>query len=202
MASNDPPYFWNEFQWEEEIRRDERRISGYFHELPSCLDLPGEEEMIYEKLFSQTELAPVQGKSGALRSWDGEENEEEWEENRPPHKLLLQLDCLAVEWNAVMVNSLFPELASNGLGIACAYGKLIVRASNFLDDAQMENALRISLGKRCLTDLNDLAGSLKVVSQKQETLQREINAHQEMLGHIREQLLHELNILRSDNTPF
>ena len=25
---------WDEFHWEEEIRRDERRISGYFRELP------------------------------------------------------------------------------------------------------------------------------------------------------------------------
>ena len=56
MPSNDSPLFWNEFQWEEEIRRDERRICGYFHELPSCLDLPGEEEMIYEKLFSQVDI--------------------------------------------------------------------------------------------------------------------------------------------------
>ena len=34
---------WDEFRWEEEIRRDERRISGYFHELAACLDLPDEE---------------------------------------------------------------------------------------------------------------------------------------------------------------
>ena len=79
MPSNDSPLFWNEFQWEEEIRRDERRICGYFHELPSCLDLPGEEEMIYEKLFSQVDLMPVNGKTGALRNWDDGEDEEEWE---------------------------------------------------------------------------------------------------------------------------
>jgi hypothetical protein len=198
MPSNDSPLFWNEFQWEEEIRRDERRICGYFHELPSCLDLPGEEEMIYEKLFSQVDLMPVNGKTGALRNWDDGEDEEEWEDNGPPHKLLIQLDCLALEWNVIIVNSLPEELSSVGLGIACQYGKLIVRTANFLEDAQMEKALRISLGKRCLTDLNDLAGSLAVMSQTMKELHLELRAQQEMLGHIREQLLNELKYIRRD----
>ena len=199
--ANDSPWLWNEFLWEEEIRRDERRINGYFHELPSCLDLPGEEDMIYEKLFSQNELVPVQGKTSALRNWDDEENsEEEWDDSRPPHKILLQLDCLAVEWNALTVNSLRADLKPIGLAIACAYGKLLVRAANFLEEVQMEMALRISLGKRSLTDLNDLAGRLTDIARKQDDLYLEVRAQIEMLGHIREQLLSELESLR--NVPF
>ena len=201
MASNDFPKFWNEFQWEAEIRRDERRISGYFQELPSCLDLPGEEEMIYEKLFSQVDLMPVDGKTGALRNWEDDDSEEEWENNSPPHKLLLQLDCLAVEWNTLIVNELPTDLSAAGLGIACQYGKLLVRLSNFLDGGQQEATLKISLGKRCLADLNDLAGDLKRILQTMESLDPEVRAQQEMLGHIREQLLRELKAARED-IPF
>ena len=50
---------WNEFQWEHEIRRDERRISCYYRELPACLDLPGEEEMIFSSLLSRPDLVPI-----------------------------------------------------------------------------------------------------------------------------------------------
>ena len=50
---------WNEFQWENEIRRDERRISCYFRELPACLDLPGEEAMIFDSLASRPDLVPT-----------------------------------------------------------------------------------------------------------------------------------------------
>ncbi|MBO5308292.1 MAG: hypothetical protein J6C40_09840 [Lentisphaeria bacterium] len=202
MASGDFPLSWNEFQWEEEIRRDERRINGYFRDLPSCLDLPGEEDMIYEKLFSRTELMPIQGKTGALRNWEEDENNDEDEGNSAPtHKLLVQLDCLAVEWNIITVNTLFPAFAADGLKIACAYGKLIVRTANFLEERQMDFSLRISLGKRCLADLNDLAGSLTEIGRKFEELHDDCRTHLEMLGHVREQLLLELKTVR-DDIPF
>ena len=47
---------WDEFRWEEEIRKDERRISGYFHELGACLDLPDEEQLIYDQLAGRNDL--------------------------------------------------------------------------------------------------------------------------------------------------
>lgn len=50
---------WNEYRWEQEIRRDERRISCYYRELPACLDLPGEEDMIFSSLLSQPDLVPI-----------------------------------------------------------------------------------------------------------------------------------------------
>jgi hypothetical protein len=86
------------------------------------------------------------------------------------------------------------------LASAWAYGKLLVRAANFLEEVQMEMALRISLGKRSLTDLNDLAGRLTDIARKQDDLYLEVRAQIEMLGHIREQLLSELESLR--NVPF
>ncbi|MBR2935199.1 MAG: hypothetical protein IKB79_06440, partial [Oscillospiraceae bacterium] len=33
--------------------------AGYFHALKTCLDLPGEEEMIFKRLMSQPELVPT-----------------------------------------------------------------------------------------------------------------------------------------------
>ena len=62
---------WNEFRWENEIRSDERRINRYFAELASCLDLPGEEEII-AGLISETQgLVPAaaSGSAELFRPW-------------------------------------------------------------------------------------------------------------------------------------
>jgi len=47
---------WDEFRWERELRRDERRISGYFRQLANCLDLPDEEELIYGQLSADLNI--------------------------------------------------------------------------------------------------------------------------------------------------
>lgn len=76
---------WNEFQWEKEIRRDERRISCYFRELPGCLDLPGEEEMIFSTLLSSPDLVPTGGNPDSLRFWQRpDEDDEEYEDSDDP----------------------------------------------------------------------------------------------------------------------
>lgn len=71
---------WNEYRWEQEIRRDERRISCYYRELPACLDLPGEEDMIFSSLLSQPDLVPIGGNADSLRVWHSESEEEDDDE--------------------------------------------------------------------------------------------------------------------------
>ena len=95
---------WNEYQWEREIRRDERRIASYLRELSGCLDLPGEEEMIFSRLAADRDIIPVGATADSIRSWcysgmdenrDGEENSD----NRPGKDMVELLDFLASEWN-------------------------------------------------------------------------------------------------------
>ena len=47
---------WDEFRWENEIRRDERRICAYFSLLPLHLDMPDEEEAIARRIAADREL--------------------------------------------------------------------------------------------------------------------------------------------------
>ena len=190
MASGREKFNWNEYQWAQEIRRDERRISCYFHELPYCLDLPGEEDMIFENLFSQVDLVPVNGKSDSLRSWESDDDGE-WEDSRPPHRLAVELDKLAVDWNAVL--ALIPGGGLKGLGVSCLFGKLIARVSDFLDPDLIDLPLKRSLGKHAVLDLNELAGVLKRFAGKECALQSFIHSQLEILGHIRENLLSELD---------
>ena len=38
---------WNEFQWEQELRRHESRIARFFQDLVFCIDLPAEEVLTF-----------------------------------------------------------------------------------------------------------------------------------------------------------
>lgn len=195
---------WNEFQWEREIRRDERRISCYYRELPECLDLPGEEEMIFNSLLSRPDLVPSGGTPDSLRSWRPDVEEEEDDEpafddnsRRPGSELVIQLDHLAVEWNTLAVSRLRAGLELPGLGICCAFGKLLARTADFIDTIDpAERALRISLGKRALADLNDLVGALRQLGEQQRSMAAPLELFIELLSHAREQLLDLLDNAR------
>ncbi|MDD3885578.1 MAG: hypothetical protein PHI35_01755 [Victivallaceae bacterium] len=163
-----PENNWNEFQWEREIRRDERRISCYFSELPACLDLPGEEDMIFDSLLSRPGLVPASG-AESLHDWLGSSNDEDdsddFEEpdpHRPGTELIEQFDRMAAEWNSNIVASVEFSGLADALGVACSYGKLLARLADFVDAREdFERGLKVSLGKRVLADINDLAGDLR-----------------------------------------
>ena len=52
---------WDEFDWERELRKDDGRIHTYLAELPSFIDLPGEEDLIYKRIQRHEELVPHGG---------------------------------------------------------------------------------------------------------------------------------------------
>ena len=195
---------WNEFQWEQEVRRDERRISCYFRELPACLDLPGEEEMIFNTLLSSPDLVPSGGTPDSLRYWhrSDEEEEEDFDDaedtrRRPGTEVVDEIDRLATEWNVCCASSLRSTLDLHGLGIVCAFGKLLARAADFVDtDQETARGLKISLGKRALADLNELVGGLERLRELQRSLKAEISLTVELLGHIRERLIDLVELLR------
>lgn len=200
---------WNEFQWEREIRRDERRISCYFRELATCLDLPGEEGIIFDNLMEQPGLVPTGADPGHWRMWDSLDPELDDDDDaedgtdptrrrrRPGDDLVEQLDKLAGEWNVIFAVKLRANLQDEGLATACAFGKLLARMADFTDaDANEFTGLKISLGKRALRDLNDLVGMLGALGEFQRSLRPETMLLIELLQQIRERLVDLLNALR------
>ena len=166
---------WDEYTWAKEIRKDELRISGYFRTLPRCLDLPGEEEMIFMKLMSQPELVPtgVSDPQRQLRSeWEGEDdddwNEDEVKRNRNSNELSRRVENLAVEWNVTAVSQFQQASLSDVMTVTCAFGKLLSRIYNFesTDEADDTMALRVALLKRILMDLNELLQCLEQFGQE------------------------------------
>ncbi len=197
-----PEHHWNEFRWEREIRRDERRISCYYRELPACLDLPGEEEMIFNSLYSQPDLVPASGGADTLRQWpppfDDDEEEEFIEDaRRPGSEIVTSIDRLAAEWNIVIASILRADLLLPGLGVACAYAKLLARAVDFVETDPETPGLKITLAKRAAADLNELVGALTRIGEAQPSLRPSTKLYTELLAHLREQVLDQLAQLRS-----
>jgi hypothetical protein len=193
---------WNEFQWEREIRRDERRISCYFRELACCLDLPGEEEMIYGNLPGCGGLVPS-GNATGWRMWDAFEPEEDFDEETPETRrragdeLIAQLDKLSCEWNVIYAAALRESLREEGLAVGCGFGKLQRRLADFTDtDAVEMRQLKLSLGKRALSDLNELTGMLRAIGELQRSLRPSLILLIELLQQIRERIVDLLSLLR------
>ncbi len=158
---------WDEYQWEKEIRRDERRISSYLRELSGCLDLPGEEEMIFNRLAADRDIIPVGATADSIRSWcysglDENRDSEEAADARPGKDMVDFLDFLAAEWNFFISGIFEAGFSGAALGVSCSYAKLLARAIDFVEsDPVSELQLKLSLGKRMLADLNELIAMLK-----------------------------------------
>lgn len=197
---------WNEFQWEQELRRDDRRITCYFRELPLCLDLPGEEEMIFEGMQSQPGLVPASAAPGHWRMWDapvfdrGEDADADDDappRRKPGDEWIERLDRLHSEWHAIAALDLKEPLTEPALGVSCAFGKVIVRLTDFVDTESPELlALKICLGKRAIEDINELCGMLGAIGDLQPSVEKRTAALAETLQHAREYLTDRLAELR------
>ena len=192
---------WDEFRWERELRRDERRISGYFRQLANCLDLPDEEELIYGQLSANCEMVP--SANDALKNWffehdcDDEFDDHERQKRTPSTNVIDDLDALNTYWNLLYASRLRSDCHWFGLGINCAFAKLLACAADFTEPEQeCSRELLICLGKRALAGLNDLAGAFRVLAPHQKSLAPEIDYFLSHLSAIREQLLCSLENIR------
>lgn len=202
---------WNEFQWEREIRKDEKRINQYFQVLPNCLDLPGEEDIIMKKLMSQPDLVPTNA------DWNGagfndffyDDDDDFFNTYDLRHKhgseFFIQIEKLAVEWNVIFASELRVNLSKEGLALICQFGKLLSRSADIIEieDQQMAG-LKISLAKRTLADINDLVGRFKKIRRQQRSLTEKIALFIERLQDIREKIIDIIADLRQgdDDVPF
>ncbi len=194
---------WNEYNWEREIRRDEKRISRYFQELPRCLDLPGEEDIIMKKLMAQPDLVPTNAE------WNGfvfgesffEEEEDflidgDWKQ-RKGADIFIQLEKIAFEWNVIFASELRSANLKDGLSVICLMGKQLSRCADMLGiDTEDMCPLKISLTKRVLADINELVGALREMKSKQPNLETKINGFIGHLHSIRENTIDLINELK------
>ena len=195
---------WNEFRWEKEIRQDEKRIRQYFRILPSCLDLPDEEDSIINKLMSQPDLVPTNADlSSKEHSLDVffEGDDEHLDigdlKERRYSDVYLALHKLTFEWNTILVHELRQSLLKAGLVTSCTLARLTARSIDIieLEDSQM-NPLKISLLKRILSGINDLLGQINSFGRQQRTLKNRLDIFSHQIHNIREKIINILHDTR------
>lgn len=207
MYNPDINHNWNEFDWEREIRRDELRISRYFQALSHCLDLPGEDEIIYRGLMNQPELIPHNASFLPKANNIYLEQEEDAMENEEIslaellHKnggeLLRRIDRIAREWNIVFATEVRNTYMEDAIALTCQFGKLLGRVANFVEvDENHDPGLKISLAKRILADINALFAGLAKMLSRQKTLQNSLLKLNGDLQQLRESTIDILSELR------
>ena len=155
----------SEFQYEQQIREDEERIARYFDNLPLFMDLPGEDEAIFERIAKTTsEKVPH---SDTLRSMTAEyeayaEDDEEFSRSdrsvfRPEeYEMLDIIDSISLLYAERFAVSENAECTEKILAVICQSGKTLARISDLLYADEEHTALRTALAKRALHDLSDL----------------------------------------------
>ena len=167
MFNDDNRDNWSELQWEMEIRRDERRINRYFRELSNCIDLPGEEELIFSALASHPDLIPKgvsaeEVRFGSRFDDDGEDTGDQ--ESSPLQGDFIPLvDHLSVNWALACAAERDPAAWQEGIGVSCCLAKLASRIIDFNDagDDEVQN-LRQSLGRRIICDIDETLIKLRL----------------------------------------
>jgi hypothetical protein len=166
MFNDDNRDNWSEIQWEMEIRRDERRISRYFRELSNCIDLPGEEELIFNKLASHPDLIPKGVSADEMRfrnRFDDEDEESAEQESSIIQGDYVQLvDHLAVSWAIACAAENNEDAYLAGIGVSCCFSKLMSRIIDFNDAGEDDvRNLRQSLGRRIICDIDETLVKLR-----------------------------------------
>ncbi|MBR7131325.1 MAG: hypothetical protein IKC82_04980 [Lentisphaeria bacterium] len=205
---------WDEFQWEEEIRRHEHRVAELFKNLVFSLDLPIAD---FPGMTDPAASAPADSITTAHNEagmkWmiehelDDEDDYRE-EDDGPRHPVCFScvdaLNHLAVMWNQFTVTHCCNELFLPALAINCAFGKLLARCADFTEpaDRSSDEALLISLGKRTLADLSDLTGRIDKMAENLPEREQDFRFFRSRLALLHDQLAEHLNSMRRDDPPF
>ena len=159
-----------EFYYEQQIRDDEERIARYFDNLPLFMDLPGENEAIFERIAkTNSEKVP---QSDTLRRMTAEyeaytEDEEELSRSdrsvfRPEeYEILDIIDSISLLYAERFAVSNSAENTEKILAVLCQSGKTLARISDLLYTETENTALRSALAKRAMHDLSDLVMQIK-----------------------------------------
>lgn len=164
---------WDEFDWERELRKDDGRIHTYLAELPSFIDLPGEEDLIYKRIQRHEELVPHGGVWPA-DPW-GQDPDDRMKDPRQNNRYLWRgkvgadifISAVRTARSLCMLNIMDPALTESDafVRMQCHLGKLNVYLADILNLMPAEYpALRIALCKRCLSAVNEITGLLQGIT--------------------------------------
>lgn len=161
-----PPEFRSEYDWEKELRRDDERVRTYLAELPTFIDLPQEDAVIFKRIQCREERKPhpiplFQEK------WDPDYDPDSEEEREARDAWLRRegadifLASVRLARGFAMLFAMDPKTARTPefMTLLTMLGKISGKLADAVELAPDElPALRRALCKRIAADLNDAIG--------------------------------------------
>jgi len=162
---NDMNNSFDEFFWEQELKKEDAKMHFFMSEIPSVIDLPNEYELLLNKVQKKIEFSTSFSVFQADDDFfdDFTESEifampEEWK-NSKWYVIYSEFERLLENWRLFYIES---DCGIEGIGILCVYAKLIsltVNLINFADDGQVE--LEKAVSKRIIRHVNTILNILE-----------------------------------------
>ncbi|MCK5844745.1 MAG: hypothetical protein KAG97_08570 [Victivallales bacterium] len=190
----------SEFDWEKQLREDDERLVSSMREIPSVIDLPGEDDLLRKRL--QLKLSKVRKQvewefigGDDFMDYDDVMFPDNWRE-LPEAKVYDGIELLMRHWCAIYSSKLSPKHNALGIQALCVYGRMMGFAIDLVDVAGDKPVpLKVALCKRLAKDLDRMFGiidSMKIDSGS-------IKKHQSRLTETRAKVLRLLFQLRNEN---
>ena len=188
---------WNEFEWENELRKDDERVAAYMDELPRYIDLPAEDAVILKHIQEKPGLVPPDGDYAGTfldNMFEAEEEEEtdfseDWQK-KDGADFYIAAGRLARLWSQSFAQESSSEIVLPGMRILCLYGKIMARSGDLIDmDEDDYIPLRIALVKRLMADVNTLMGEFSALPDRVPGIRESADFHYESLMTFRDKLL-------------
>ncbi|HCE43843.1 MAG TPA: hypothetical protein DET40_09875 [Lentisphaeria bacterium] len=186
---------WDEYKWEGIFREEDQCINAYMKELPRYIDLPDEEEILFNRIRKMQKALP---EANLLydklyeyqNSFEDEEPclPEDWRnlQGADIYKKVLEYACA---WTRLYVSAFNSDTMNLGLKGACMYAIMLSRIIGVMEMPADMPALVISSCKRVNSVINDIIGLTNEISRLQPNLSIRMNDQSSRLLLVREKVL-------------
>ena len=186
---------WDEFKWEAIFREEDQCINTYMHELPRYIDLPDEEEILFNRVRKMQKNLPeanlLYDRLYENQFGDPDEDSylpEDWKslQGAEIYRRILEF---AYAWTKTYVSSFGPETMNLGVRGACLYAILVSRIIGVMEMPSDMPHLVVASCKRMNSTINDIIGLANEVTRLQPDLAAKMNEQTSKLLLAREKIL-------------
>jgi hypothetical protein len=188
----------SEFEWEREFRRIDARVAACMAELPSVIDLPGEDELLRKRVAKKKPEV-------AIGSWEfpRQGNDADFEDIGFPENwrdldgadIYTIAENLAGNWCRGLAVALPPSSREIAIEILCRHGKFLGYSVDLVDAARDDDSgIRVAICKRLAAEIEAV-----LVDLDHDTIpQRVVARHRAALQELRQKTLDLLFKQRPD----
>ena len=190
----------NEFEWEARLRVDDKRLHSSMLEIPSVIDLPGENDLLRKKLQRSMSVVWKQLDFDFGLDEDFADDDiipfyDNWR-SLPEAPVYDEVEALMRDWCAIYASILPRSGGGAGLHGLCLYGRMLGFIFDLVVDMEANRPvdLKVALCKRLLKDMDRMSQIIDATGVEHRSLKR----HKSQLKKAREGALKLLFQLRDE----